>query len=149
MIHLQRPTFSHDNESFRATVRWEGRHNSEQIVVQCGTPQARDSAIRVVSRAQNRWQGAVGTGQADKVSESGPRLPYPVTIIRARYGGVYEPGEWIAFPLLPENLPIGYHADDVTCMTFWDDYRRNRQPVGGGETPDAALEDLRRRIEGE
>lgn len=81
------------------------------------------------------------------MSDTGPPRYYPVTIVRARYGGIYEPGQWIAFPLLPENLPPEHDADDVTCMTFWEDYKRNHQPVGGGDTPDAALEDLRRQLE--
>jgi hypothetical protein len=71
------------------------------------------------------------------------RDPYPVTIVRSRYGGTYEPGAWIAFPLDPEDLPVGYAGDDVECVTFFGEYRR---PVGGGTSPDAAYADLRRQL---
>lgn len=58
-----------------------------------------------------------------------------VTITRARYGGIYEPGEWLPFPLLPSELPIDWDADDVTCRTFWE----TRHDVGGGHTPRRGL----------
>ena len=35
---------------------------------------------------------------------------WPVTIVRARYGGSYEPGEWLAFPLEPYELGAGQGA---------------------------------------
>lgn len=66
---------------------------------------------------------------------------YPVTIVRARYGGLYEPGEWLAFPLHPEALPEDWNAGDVACSTFWDE----RRDIGGGSTPTEAYEDLLRR----
>jgi hypothetical protein len=69
---------------------------------------------------------------------------YPVTIVRARYGGTYEPGKWIAFPLYADNLPDGYADDDVTCATFWSEYQH--RPAGGGDTPDAAYADLLRQV---
>ena len=31
--------------------------------------------------------------------------PLFVTIVPARCGGAYEPGEWLAFPVSPDNLP--------------------------------------------
>jgi hypothetical protein len=71
---------------------------------------------------------------------SDPEIPaWPVTILRARYGGVYEPGAWIAFPLTPGEVPQEWDADDVTCMTFFDE---RRGQVGGGATPDKALAHL-------
>ncbi len=68
--------------------------------------------------------------------------PYPVTIARSRYGGTYEPGKWVAFPCDPEAVPEDWNADDVSCMEFW---RTRRHEVGGGDTPDEALEDLLRK----
>ena len=67
-----------------------------------------------------------------------------VTITRARYGGMYEPGEWLAFPLPPSGLPYEWDADDVTCLRFWE----TRHDVGGGSSPDEALADLLRRARG-
>lgn len=70
-------------------------------------------------------------------------LPYPVTIVRSRYGGTYEPGVWVAFPLHPEDLPPDWNAGDVLCNRFW----QSRDDIGGGATPDEAYADLLRRQE--
>jgi hypothetical protein len=65
-----------------------------------------------------------------------------VTIVEARYGGIYEPGKWLAFPGHPGDLPSDWDAGDVLCAEFW---RTRRNEVGGGDSPDAALADLRRK----
>lgn len=70
---------------------------------------------------------------------------YPVTITLARYGGVYEPGEWLAFHLPSHALPDGWDADDATCAKFWG----ARHDIGGGGTPDEAYADLLRRSRGQ
>lgn len=64
---------------------------------------------------------------------------YPVTIVRARYGGIYEPGEWLAFPRDPEKLPEGWQDEDVPCREFWELWT---EPVGSGATPTDAYTDL-------
>lgn len=66
---------------------------------------------------------------------------YPVTITRARYGGGYEPGPWLAWPLFADRLPDGWDGDDVPCQEFWRTYGG---VVGSGTTPQAAYEDLLR-----
>lgn len=66
-------------------------------------------------------------------------LDYRVTITLSRYGGIYEPGLWIAFATDPDNLPPEWNADDVTCRQF---YIERRAEVGGGDTPQAAFDDL-------
>lgn len=68
-------------------------------------------------------------------------LGYPVTITLARYGGIYEPGRWVAFAALPGNLPPDWNGDDVSCRQF---YEERRGEVGGGDTPQEAYEDLAR-----
>ena len=97
------------------------------------------------------------------------RQIYPVTIIRSRYGGVYEGGRWVAFLCSHEEVPEGAIGDDVECAEFWalasagryriSDWRAlaetpppvPRDPSGGhcrvlnvgaGRTPDAALASL-------
>ena len=65
--------------------------------------------------------------------------PYPVTIVRSRYGGTYEPGRWLAWPLYEDQLPIGWAGGDAECHRFWSEYRR---PVGSGDTPQDAYDDL-------
>jgi hypothetical protein len=64
---------------------------------------------------------------------------YPITIIATRYGGIYEGGEWAAFPLHPDQVPDDSVADDATCAAWWDQFA---DAVGVGQTPDAALSDL-------
>jgi hypothetical protein len=68
-------------------------------------------------------------------------LGYPVTITAARYGGIYEPGRWVAFACLPEDLPPDWNADDVSCLRF---YETCRDEIGGGSTPQEAYADLAR-----
>ncbi len=72
---------------------------------------------------------------------TGAPLPdiWPVTIVRARYGGSYEPGPWLAFPLQPYELPGDWDASDVPCAEFWGSHD---EPVGAGESPDGALANL-------
>jgi hypothetical protein len=65
-----------------------------------------------------------------------------ITIVRARYGGTYEPGKWLAFGCWPAAMPDEWNADDVTCMHF---FRERRHEIGGGDTPDEALADLQRK----
>ena len=60
---------------------------------------------------------------------------YPVTIIRSRYGGVYEGGRWAALDCSHEEVPEGAIGDDVACAAFWALAR-------AGRTPDAALASL-------
>lgn len=60
---------------------------------------------------------------------------YPLTILKDRYGGIYSGGDYLAFPLEPNNLPYGYAASEVTCVSFWKDYS---EPVGKGNTPEEA-----------
>lgn len=71
----------------------------------------------------------------------GPDL-YPVTIVKARYGGGYEPGPWLAWPHNPDGLPQDWAGDDIPCRRFWDGYRGL---VGSGGTPQEAYDDLVRR----
>jgi len=70
------------------------------------------------------------------VMSDGPGM---VTIVRSRYGGTYEPGEWIAFACWPDQIPPDWNADDVTCAEF---FAARRDEVGGGDTPQEAYEDL-------
>lgn len=67
--------------------------------------------------------------------------PLFVTIVSARYGGIYEPGEWLAFPVSPNNLPRDWDGSDIAAATF---YSITPRPYGAGPTPDAAYEDLQR-----
>jgi hypothetical protein len=68
----------------------------------------------------------------------GPRM---VTILRSRYGGVYEPGIWIAFACWPDDIRPDWNADDRTCAEF---FAERKAEIGGGSTPQEAYEDLLR-----
>ena len=80
-------------------------------------------------------------GQSEPVADR----PDPgfVTIVRSRYGGIYEPGEWIAFAMVPELLPPEWRGNDAECERF---FRERRREVGGGSSPQEAYEDLLRRL---
>ena len=79
-------------------------------------------------------------GTLDDMSEV-RKEPAFVTIVSSRYGGTYEPGVWVAFPMWPEQLPADWNADDVACSRFFAD---RHGEFGGGDTPQEAYEDLLR-----
>ena len=67
---------------------------------------------------------------------------WPVTIIEDRYSGTYSGAVWTAFNCY--DVPSGPASDDIACSEFWAE---PCMPVGKGETPNEALEDLRRSAE--
>lgn len=88
---------------------------------------------------------------------------YPVTIVKTRYGGLYEGGAWGAFYCDPETVPEDAFGSDIECAEVdAGTSRRSRGPrlvrraqrrekrrkagrrlyVGVGVSPDAALEAL-------
>lgn len=71
-------------------------------------------------------------------------FPYPCTIVADRYTGVYSGGRWIAYPLHPDDIPLAVEGDDDTCAAFWWDHNASDRliPVGRGDTPMAAYDDL-------
>ena len=72
---------------------------------------------------------------------------FPVTIVMARYRGTFEGGQWLAFPIAPEDLADSdYAADDISCMIFFESCDERKLPIGRGSTPDEAHADLRARI---
>jgi len=68
---------------------------------------------------------------------------HPVTVIESRYGGVYEPGAWLAFPCPLDELRDSWDEEDVPCMRFWDE---NPHAAGGGSTPAEAYAALMARL---
>lgn len=74
------------------------------------------------------------------------RDPYPLTVIRTRYGGSYEGGMYAAFPVEFHRIPHVAVGDDTTCSMFWASPASRFIGVGG--TPLKAIDDLRPRIEG-
>jgi hypothetical protein len=70
----------------------------------------------------------------------GGRATYPVTIVLDRYGGTYSGGAWIAWPLLPEDIPGEPTGDDTAAIVFWSNPRIHS--CGRGSTPNEALANL-------
>lgn len=65
---------------------------------------------------------------------------YPLTIVYDRYTGVYSGGKYTAWNLLPWEVPKEIDGDDVECRDFW---YNNLIPVGVGDTPEKAVENLK------
>lgn len=68
---------------------------------------------------------------------------YPLTIISDRYSGCYSRGRFTAWPLYPGEIPEDQDGCDISCSVFWGNYA---DPVGKGETPELAFEDLKQKI---
>lgn len=74
---------------------------------------------------------------------------WPVVIVAARYGGVYEGAEW--FALKEETVPPHALGSDGECWTFFGTFGSREAysgPIGRGTTPDQALVSLRAALEG-
>ena len=72
---------------------------------------------------------------------------YPLTITRDRYRGGYSKGRFLAFNLLPWQLPKEIDGDDVTCGGFWWSDDCKAYTIGKGKTIMEAVEDLKRQLE--
>jgi len=66
---------------------------------------------------------------------------YPLVIVKDRYNGTYSGGVYTAWNKYPWEIPRAIFLDDNTCADFW---YCTREPVGFGETPEEAIEDLRK-----
>jgi hypothetical protein len=64
---------------------------------------------------------------------------YPVVIIKARYGGIYEGAQWLAFNDEPEHL-TAVLGDDGECGAFFEGGYHG--PIGRGATPQEAYDSL-------
>jgi hypothetical protein len=62
------------------------------------------------------------------------------TIVSARYGGIPEPGLWLAVPCNPDQLPVEWDAEDLTAARYYEEHSHE---IGAGGTPDEALANLR------
>ena len=72
---------------------------------------------------------------------------YPLTIVAARYQGCYEGGRYLAFPCDPDAIPEGWDGGDMECAEWFAVADREPAwPIGRGSTPNAAHDDLRKRL---
>lgn len=51
-------------------------------------------------------------------------VPYRTIITTARYTGLYEGGEWIAF-IGDRNLPERAFGDDIECSDWWAEWGKH------------------------
>lgn len=93
--------------------------------------------------APGRWRHS-GDAGTPAVERSGIEQ-YPMTVVVARYGGLYEGGSWVAFPFDPWDIPQDAFGGDVDCMIWW---RENGDSVGTGPTPNDAVADYHERVLG-
>lgn len=61
-------------------------------------------------------------------------IGWPITIIRTRYGGVYEGGEWLATTDHFRDIPEDAMGSDIECFDFFEQLRENggKRPLDGG-----------------
>lgn len=79
-------------------------------------------------------------------------LPYPLTLIRTRYGGSYEGGLWAAFNVEANRIPVDVEGGDPECAAWWAMAQANGGVYGRdlfgaacvtvGDTPDEAIAKL-------
>jgi hypothetical protein len=77
-------------------------------------------------------------------------FPFPLTVIRDRYGGAFSGGVFLAFHLDASNVPYAVFADTITCDHFWNgplaiekkNCEADRYLVGIGCSPNEAVENL-------
>ena len=72
---------------------------------------------------------------------------YPVTIVMDRYQGTYSNALWLAFNLDPSEIPDEIGGDDPTETIFWREHDDMKLPIGKGDTPNAAIADLKGKIQ--
>lgn len=71
---------------------------------------------------------------------------HPLTIISARYGGIYEGAPYLAFNLYPEDIHPHAHGQDDDCVDYYLDAPNHHIIIGKGPTPDLATLDLQRQL---
>lgn len=70
---------------------------------------------------------------------------WPIAIIQDRYMGTYSGGKWLAFTGAwnhMDEISNGAHGDDVSACAF--DYDQSWLAIG--DTPDEALDNLRKKL---
>ena len=62
---------------------------------------------------------------------------WPIVVVEDRYNGTYSGATWTAFNSW--DVPAGALGDDLSCNEF---FREPNQPIGKGDTPTEAAENL-------
>lgn len=70
---------------------------------------------------------------------------YPLTVTRDRYAGTYSGGEWIAWHLDADEVPMDPWRSDPIAWSFWGgDHERYTYGLGG--TIEEAIENLQSKL---
>lgn len=76
----------------------------------------------------------------DEVRFETLHMPWPLTIVLDRYGGVYSGAKFLAFNKYYGDVPNEICGDDPTEMDFWDANGRHKHfKIGKGDTPNDAV----------
>ena len=51
-----------------------------------------------------------------EMTKDTPKYIWPITVTTDRYGGGYSKGKFLAFNLLPRQVPEEIDGDDITCL---------------------------------
>jgi hypothetical protein len=70
---------------------------------------------------------------------------YPVTIVMDRYTGTYSSALWLAIQIDPDDMPPEIGGGDSDEEMFWREHDDLKFPIGKGNTPNDALEDLKKK----
>ena len=70
---------------------------------------------------------------------------YPVTIVMDRYTGTYSGGLWLALQCNADEIPDEIGGDDGDENNFWRAHDDMKLPIGKGNTPNEALDDLKQK----
>lgn len=125
-------------ELIRTLEGW--RDTDEPMVEAIGDTLAQSARLGSQEKSRRVLDSVIDVLRTN-LSTATPEDLWPVTIVPSRYGGVYEPGAWLAFSNQPHELPDLWDAGDVLCAGFWAD-RHRQQETGGGDSPQAAYTDL-------
>ena len=83
-----------------------------------------------------------------EMTKDTPKYIWPITVTTDRYGGGYSKGKFLAFNLLPWQVPEEIDGDDITCMDFWTGEGCKAYTIGKGSTASEAIEDLESQLRG-
>ena len=67
---------------------------------------------------------------------------YPLTIVRDPYTGLYSGATWVALHQYPEFVPDEITGQENEHATFWRTLDLLANPVGKGDTPERAVQNL-------
>lgn len=143
-----------EKDSFGQTVRIGGPASGHQLPNRLHRL-LYDLASEFKRFEKIRFESAAA--QMEELEERQAPVEGPVTIVKDPNNGAYSYGKYFAFPLNPEDIPQAaiLKVDDnpswpfegmddaKIARSFWKYYDK---PYGKGDTPDKALEDLRKKL---